>query len=116
MIWRKEEITLEIGLSSTIALPLFSAFTILLNASFNILLPIPLSHSDLVTQTDKFHQARTVLFVNRELVVLTVVGKCSPPLPRDAASTLYLRLSTLFQLFFFGTFGFGPFRPYEQSL
>jgi large subunit ribosomal protein L28e len=42
MIWRKEEMTVDIGLSSTIAFPLFSAFTILLNASFSILLPIPL--------------------------------------------------------------------------
>jgi large subunit ribosomal protein L28e len=43
MILRKEEMTVEIGFNSTVAFPLFSAFTIDLNASFNILLPI--SHS-----------------------------------------------------------------------
>jgi len=42
MIWRKEDITVEIGLSSTIDFPLLSAFTILLKASFSILLPISL--------------------------------------------------------------------------
>ena len=45
MILRKEEMTLEIGFNSTVAFPLFSAFTIDLNASFNILLPISLSLS-----------------------------------------------------------------------
>ena len=45
MILRKEDITVEIGFNSTVALPLFSAFTIDLNASFNILLPISLSRT-----------------------------------------------------------------------
>jgi len=43
MMWRNEDITVEIGLSSTIAFPLLSAFTILLKASFSILLPISLN-------------------------------------------------------------------------
>jgi len=45
MILRKEDITVEMGFKSTVALPLLSAFTIALNASFNILLPISLSLS-----------------------------------------------------------------------
>lgn len=40
MILRKEDMTVEIGCSSTVAFPLLSAFTIALNALFNILLPI----------------------------------------------------------------------------
>lgn len=43
MTLRKEDMTVEMGLSSTIDLPLLSALTIALNASFNILLPIPYS-------------------------------------------------------------------------
>jgi len=39
MILRKDDMTVEIGCSSTVALPLLSAFTIALKASFNILLP-----------------------------------------------------------------------------
>jgi len=40
MILKNEDITVEIGLSSTEAFPRLSAFTIVLNASFKILLPI----------------------------------------------------------------------------
>lgn len=45
MILRKEDITVEIGFSSTVDLPLLSALTIARNASFNILLPISFSLS-----------------------------------------------------------------------
>lgn len=46
MIWRKETMTLDMGWSWAEANPLFSALTIVLNASFNILRPIlPLNPS-----------------------------------------------------------------------
>lgn len=50
-------------------------------------------------------QARTVLFVNRWIVVLPVVRKCSPPLPRDAAihstSVFQPSLNFFFRFFYF---------------
>ncbi|ESQ50342.1 hypothetical protein EUTSA_v10002093mg [Eutrema salsugineum] len=47
MILRNEDITVETGFNSTEAFPRFSAFTIVLNASFNILLPISLCLSQI---------------------------------------------------------------------
>lgn len=43
MTLRKEDMTVEMGLSSTIDFPLLSALTIDLKASFNILLPMSYS-------------------------------------------------------------------------
>lgn len=40
MILRKDDMTVEIGCNSTVAFPLLSAFTIVRNALFSIILPI----------------------------------------------------------------------------